>query len=121
MNVYAAALAAARSTLDSYWLKFGIGDQSKTVKQCYVDYTSADPVVITIFADGSLTPYYTYTLPAEPNRAVIRVRFPAIKLRTFRIIITSGASMQIWSTPRLEWKPILASGANGYASYEVNS
>ncbi len=121
MNVYAAVLAADRTTLDTYWLKFGVGDQSKFVKQCYLDYTSTEPVVISIFADGSLTPYYTFTLPAEPNRAVIRVRFPALKLRTFRMIVTSDAPMQTWSAPRLEWKPILGQGANGYASYEVTT
>ena len=74
-------------------------------------------MVITIFADGALVPYYTFTLPAQPNRAIIRVRFPAIKLRTFRIIVTSGASMQIWSAPRLKWKTI--NFGSGYQSYEV--
>jgi hypothetical protein len=122
MNVYAAVLAAERTTLDSYWLKLGggsDGDQSKMVKQCYLDYTSTAPVVISIYADGSLVPYYTYTLPARPERAVIRVRFPALKLRTFRMIVTSAEPMQTWSAPRLEYKNILSSGASGWTIHEV--
>lgn len=119
LNIYAATLAADRTSLDSYWLKFGIGDESKVVKECYFDYTSTEPITIATYNDGNATPYYTRTLPAEPNRAVIRVRFPALKVRTFRMIVLSDAAMQMWSAPKLKWKPVLAQGASGYAAYEV--
>lgn len=118
LNVYAATLAANRMSLDTYWIDMGV-ETSKVVKQCYFDYTSTAPINISIYADGSSVPYYTYTLPAEPNRADIRVRFPALKLRKFRMIVLSDEPMQMWRNPRLEWKPVLASGASGYAAHEV--
>jgi hypothetical protein len=128
LNVYAAVLAADRDSLDTYWTGLNGaggagagGDVSKFVKQAYLDYTSTEPVTIAIYADGGLTPYYSVTLPAQPNRAVIRVRFPALKLRLFRMIVTSNAPMQNWTAPRIEWKPIQASGANSYAVYEIST
>lgn len=128
LNVYAAVLAADRDSLDTYWTGLSGaggagagGDVSKVVKQAYLDYTSTEPVTISVYADGGTTPYYTVTLPAQPNRAVIRVRFPALKLRLFRMIVTSNAAMQTWTAPRIEYKPILASGASGYATYEVTT
>jgi hypothetical protein len=117
MNIYAAVLAADRTSLDTYWIKFNT-DTEKVCKQVYLDYTSPVPVTISIYADGSSTPYYTVTLPQRPDRAVIRERFPALKFRTFRMIVTSAEPMQIWSAPRLEWKPIQMSGS-GWQPLEI--
>ncbi len=119
MNIYAATLAADRTTLDTYWIKFNT-DVEKVCKQVYLDYTATAPVTISIYADGSLTPYYTVTLPARPDRAVIRERFPALKFRTFRMIVTSAEPMQNWSAPRLEWKPI-QTGGSSWQTLEVVS
>jgi len=92
-NVYAAELAAFRYTFDTYWILGGT-ELNKLVKQCVFDYTSALAVTFGLYADGSTVPYYTFTLPAEPGRATVRVRFPAIKLRDFRMVgnIASGST-----------------------------
>lgn len=118
MNVYAGMLAASRTSLDTYWIDMG-QEQSKFVKQCYFDYTSTTPITISIYADGSSIPYYTYTLPAAPDRSDIRVRFPALKLRKFRMIVLSDEPMQMWRSPRCEWK--LCTYGGSYALYEVTT
>jgi len=110
-NVYAAELAAFRYTFDTYWILGGT-ELNKLVKQCVFDYTSALAVTFGLYADGSTVPYYTFTLPAEPGRATVRVRFPAIKLRDFRMVgnIASGSTgFQMWQSPQLWWKACLES------------
>jgi len=116
-NIYAGILAAYRSSFDTYWIKFD-SDASKLVKQCYFDYTSSAPITINIYADGSTTPYYTFTLPTNTARASVpmRVRFPARKLRMFRCVGTSGGDYQFWNNPVLEVKAIKV--GTGYANYE---
>lgn len=126
-NIYAAVLAANRSSLDTYWLKLG-GDTSFFVKQCYFDYTSTQTITVNLYADGSSTPYYTFTLPAMPNRWVERVRFPALLMREFRMIVLGqvatapalNSPIQIWAAPRLEWKTAKSTGGS-YQVHEVNS
>lgn len=118
MNVYAGVLAAARTSLDTYWIDFGT-EASKICKQCYFDYTSTAPINIAIYADGSSSPYYTVTLPAAPNRSDIRVRFPALKFRKFRMIVLCNESMQMWRAPRCEWKAVTY--GSSYALYEVGT
>lgn len=126
-NIYAAVLAANRSSLDSYWLKLG-EDTSFFVKQGYFDYTSTQDVTVNLYRDGSSTLYHTFDLPAMPNRWVERVRFPALLMREFRMIILGAVGtapalsspIQIWAAPRLEWKTAKSSGG-GYQIYEVVS
>lgn len=118
-NIYSAVLAPYRYTFDTYWILGGT-DLSKRCKQILWDYTSAVAVDFSIFADGSTTPYYTFTLPAAPNRAVIRTRFPALSMRTFRMTgnISSGQSgFQAWAAPQLWWKPCLDSA--GYQQMDL--
>jgi hypothetical protein len=118
LNIYAALLAANRATFDSYWIKMGT-EESKLVKEAYFDYTSPVEVNVSLYADGFTTPYYTFTLPANPTRLRVpeRVRFPAIKLRQFRMVMESTGSnvqpFQLWQNPTVRWKPVLV-GA-GYA------
>ena len=123
-NIYVAVLAGYRTSRDTYWIKFGT-DASKLVKQGYFDYQSTAPIIYNLYADGSDVPYYTFTLPAAPNRAVVRVRFgqndgvnSAVILRTFRMIGTSTAPYQDWANPRVEFKAV-AEGAS-YAIGELN-
>lgn len=116
-NIYAAVLAAVRSSFDTYWEKFGT-DASKLVKEAYFDYTSSAPIVVSIYADGNTVPYYTFTLPTNTARAKVpmRVRFPAIKLRQFRCVGLSDGDYQFWNNPVLLWKAIKV--GTGYANYE---
>jgi hypothetical protein len=123
-NIEAAVLADQRSSYDSYQHKFGT-DESKLVKECYFDYTTSSPangIFVQLFADGDTVPYYTLTLPANANRSEVpmRVRFPAIKLRLFRMVMLStgtGGSFQLWSSLAVKWKPIKSGG--GYQSGDL--
>lgn len=123
-NIYAAVLADQRSSSDSYWFTFGT-KASKLVKQGYFDYTSTDIITYKLFADGSTTAYWTFTLPPAPDRAVVRVRFgnndnvnSAKILRLFRMIATCPGSYQDWANPRIEWK-LVAEGSS-YSVAELN-
>lgn len=116
INAYADKLAANRTSLDVYWWKFGT-EESKLVKEVYLDYTATAVVTLNFYVDGSDTPYYTDTLPARADRAIIRVRLPALKFRTWRMIALSDKPMQTWSAPRCKWKPI--NQASGYQAAEL--
>jgi hypothetical protein len=106
-NVYAAVLADYRTSFDTYWLKFG-SDKSKIVKQGYFDYTSTTPLTFTLYADGSSTPYFTFTLPAEPTRLTVRVIFLHKKPRLWRMIgnAPNSAPFQLWNPVTVEQKGI---------------
>jgi hypothetical protein len=116
-EIEAAVLADQRSSYDSYQHKFGT-DESKLVKEGYFDYTTSSPadgIHVQLFADGDAAPYYEFDLPANANRSEVpmRVRFPAIKLRLFRMVMTSagtGGSFQLWSSLTVRWKPVKAGG-----------
>ena len=107
MEVQAAELAAQLNSYDTYWIKFGT-DESKLVKQGYFDYTSTESIVVNLYADGNTTPYYTFTLAANPTRfeSPIRVRFPATKLRQFRLVATCTGNMQFWTSPQIDQKAV---------------
>ena len=117
MDMYAAVLAEYSASIDSYWLKFGT-EESKIVKQGYFDYTSALPITCALYADNNATPYFTFILPAQTVRSVVRVRFgnvnsgtTAFTLRTWRIIMTAendsdDNQFQMWESPRIEWKQV---------------
>jgi hypothetical protein len=112
-NIYAAELAAFRYSFDTYWILGGT-NLHKLVKQTVFDYTSAVTVTFNLYADNETVPYYTFTLPVAANRATIKVRFPALKMRQFRMIgnVTSGnAGFQNWAAPQLWWKPVLESAS----------
>jgi hypothetical protein len=112
-DIETAVLPEQRTTYDCYWIKFG-QDESKLVKQGYFDVTNVAPVLVNLFADGSDIPYYTFTLPPNPTRSEMptRVRFPAIKLRLFRVIMASASADQatnqfmLWSAIQIDNKPI---------------
>lgn len=121
-DIHAAPLAEERSSYDSYWIKFGT-DESKLVKQGYFDYTSTAIVSCSLYADGNPVPYFMFTLPANPTRSQVamRVRFIAKMLRLFRIVMTvaPGETLQVWSAPQIDQKPVIGSGAKGYAKSEL--
>jgi len=115
--MYAAMLAEYSASIDSYWLKFGT-EESKIVKQGYFDYTTPQPITCNLYADNSATPYFTFVLPAQTVRSVVRVRFgnvnsgtTAFTLRTWRMVMTAAADsdgnqFQMWESPRIEWKQV---------------
>ena len=115
-------LAEQRSSYDSYWLKFGT-DESKLVKQLYIDYTSSSDVTVQVFMDGSPTPYFTYELPANPSRleSSVRNRLPAYQMRLFRCVMTVpvGQTMQVWSNPQCDQKLVIGAGMKGYQRSEM--
>lgn len=120
-DLYAAVLADKRTTYDTYWIKMGT-DESKLVKQAFLDYTSTGQVTVAVYADGGTTPYYTFTLPANPTRTgtPVRVRFPMKMLRQFRMVATAvaaGGSWQLWREAQLDWKPIAGGGNPSVKGY----
>jgi len=121
-DIYAAMLTDVRSSLDSYWIKFGT-DGFKVTKQGYWDYTSTAVITVNLYADGDMSaPFYTFTLPASPLRvgSPVRVRFGNIlgvgsrMLRMFRLIATSTSPFQLWSPLQIDVKAIGTQG-KGYA------
>jgi hypothetical protein len=126
-SIDAALLPPQMASFDSYEIKMGT-DLSKFIKQAWYDYTSPVPINVSLYADGSYPiPYFTFQLPARPNRGVIRVRFgnvnsgtTAFTMRTWRMIMLAVSStdplqtFQLWKNPRVEWKTI----ESGH-SYEV--
>jgi hypothetical protein len=118
-DIYAAILAPYRSTLDTYWLKWGT-DEFKLVKEVYIDITSSVSVSFAVYADGSTTPYYTFTIPAQPARATIRVRLPAMKLRQWRFVsneTSSQSGFQLWSAPQVRLK--MCREGSGYSIQDI--
>ena len=120
MNIEAAVLPDQRTSYDSYQHKFGT-DESKLVKQGYYDVTSTVPVLVQLFADGNSVPYYVFTLVANPDRyeSPMRVRFPAIKLRLFRVVMTCDPSgvFQLWSPIQVDQKKVCV--GKGYERSEL--
>lgn len=126
LNVYAALLAANRSTYDTYWIKFNT-DFSKLIKEGYFDYTSTTEIEVNLYADGNSVPYYTFFLPANPTRFEVpmRVRFPAVSCRLWRLVMESfsgsilldSAPFQLWNAPTITWKERLV--GSGYAREDL--
>lgn len=122
-NIEAAVLADQRNSYDSYWQKFGT-DESKLAKQGYFDYSTSNdnPLTVQLFADGEETPYYSFVLPSNDEREEVpmRVRFPAIKFRLWRIIVTSppaDGSFRLWTPIQIDVKPVKA--GSGYQRAEI--
>ncbi len=118
-DIYAAVLAGFKYTIDSYQLEFGT-TEFKLVKEALFDLTSYQTSTYNLYADGSTAPYFTFTLPAVSSRATIRVRFPALKMRMFRIIgnVNSGqVGIQWWSAPQIRYK--LCRDSSAYALFDL--
>ena len=120
-EVYAAILADQRTSHDTYQMKVA-GGESGIVKQCFCDYTSTASISVNLYADGSSTPYFSFTLAANPNRSEVpvRVRFPALLMRLFRMVSTSTQPFQYWSPITIEAKPARG-GAKGYSKIPLDS
>lgn len=116
VDIHAAKLAEYRNSFDTYWIKFGT-DESKLVKEGYFDYTSTEDIIVNLYADDLMTPYYTFTLPANANRAVVRVRFTAQLLRRFRVVANSTGDFQFWTSPSVSWK--MAQAGHSYQRGEL--
>lgn len=122
-DIEAAILAAQTDSWDSYWIKFN-SDESKLLKQGFFDYTTSDgnSILVRLFADGNTIPYYTFTLPPNTARSEVptRRRFPPIKLRMFRLVMTSvvaSGSFQIWNPVQCDTKLICV--GKGYERKEL--
>lgn len=103
-EIHVAVLAEVTNSFDCYWIKFGT-DESKLIKQGYWDFTSTTPITVGLYADGDeVNPYFTFILAPAPNRAVVRVRYPALLMRTFRAVAVCDTGYQFWNAPRVEWK-----------------
>lgn len=98
-------------TVDSYWMNCG-SPESKLCKQAYIDYTGG-PITGTVFYDLATSPAFTFLLPSV-TRASVRVRFPAVKYRLIRVILSSAGNCQIWPDSKLEVKLVCAT--KGYSN-----
>jgi hypothetical protein len=122
-EIYAAVLADNRSSYDSYWQSFG-SNESKLAKQGFFDYSTdaGNTILVQLFADGNMLPYYVFTLATNTARSEVpmRVRFPAIKFRLWRIIMTSvlgDGSWKLWSPVQVDAKQVKQNG--GYTRSEI--
>jgi hypothetical protein len=114
MNVV--QLAAIRRSFDTYDLKFGI-DESKILKQMYVEYTApTSPIVVNVYYDQRATPL-VLTLPVAQTRLAMRVRLPAIKFRIFRLVMNSISDFQLWPDSKFEVKPVVAT--KSYQTFDM--
>ena len=116
-DIYAVVQAEQTATVDSYWIKFGL-DESKFAKEGYFDYSSPVDIDVSLYADGSATPYFTFVLPAQSVRQVVRVRFgnnnpgtTAFSFRTWRLVAVSTGAVppehfQMWAPIRVFWKAV---------------
>lgn len=111
-------LAETRQSFDTYWSSFGT-ETSKLLRDAYFDYNSTAPLTAIIYYDQGATAGYTFTLPASPVRISTRIRFPAVKFRLFRMVITSTADFQLWPGSFLRVKPILT--AIGYNQFPLTT
>jgi hypothetical protein len=109
-------LAETRQSFDTYWLKFGT-DESKLCKQIYIEWNSTAILSAVVFYDQSTTPLFTFSLPASSLRVSQWVRFPAIKFRLLRMVLTSTADFQLWTDSKFEVKPVCA--AKGYQVFPM--
>lgn len=110
-------LAMTRQSLDTYWMRFGT-DESKICKQAYFEYNAAAAISGALYYDGSSTPFFTFTLPQYSGvRNALRVRFPAVKFRLMRCILTTTADCQIWMESNFEVKPLCQ--GKGYQKFPM--
>jgi hypothetical protein len=108
----------------SQWSSYGQGfgyKGYKILKQMWVDYQSAGPLVLTF---TSSTGTYTQTLPAHPVRAVERFLFPRTwgtglnKSPLYDILITSNPNFKLWADMSgIEWIPCGIDRHQGYQQW----
>lgn len=111
-NIYAALLADYRTSFDSYWQKAGI-NELKLWKEGYFDYSATESVNFSLYANGDMdNPYFEFTLPAQADRSDVRILFPALKCRLWRMVGVSTGDFQLWSPVTIDSKPLLE--ASGY-------
>lgn len=112
-NIYAAILADYRSSFDTYWQKAS-SDRLKLWKQAYVDYSGDQAVTFYLYINGDMTHwYFSFTLPAQANRSVVRTLFPAMKTRLWRMVGVSSGNFQLWAPVSLEQK--MLEDGSGYS------
>jgi len=110
-------LAMTRQSLDTYWLRFGT-DESKICKQAYFEYNAGAVISGAVYYDDSPTVGFPFTLPQYSGiRNPLRVRFPAVKFRMMRCILTSAADFQVWNESNFEVKPLCQ--GKGYAKFPM--
>ncbi len=106
-NIYAALLADYRSSFDTYWQKTGGQNRLKLWKQAYFDYSATEPVEFSLYANGDMDhPYYQFTLPVQADRSVVRVLFPVMKCRLWRMVGVSTGDFQLWAPVTVESKEL---------------
>ena len=110
MGACVTLMVSAGLTRYAYNIKFGV-DTFKFAKQGYFDYTSTAAITVSLYADGATTPYYQFTLPANPLRQSdpVRVRFAPLAFRLWRLVAVSQGTgsnnaFQFWSAPEIEVK-----------------
>jgi len=118
-NIYAAILADYRSSFDSYWQKASM-NELKLWKEGRFDYSCNEPVEFSIYANGNLNfPYFTFTLPVQAERSVVRVLFLAYKCRLWRMIGVSTGNFQLWAPVQVDNKPLQEGSAYTRTEYGV--
>ena len=116
-HIKAAVDAEFRTSYDSYWDKFGT-DEPKMVKQGYFEYAANSTITFNAYEDGSAVATYSFTLPATAlQRTVTRVRFPATKFKTYRLVATSRFDFMLYGESHLEVKPVTSD--KGYAKAKL--
>jgi hypothetical protein len=110
-------LGETRTSYDSYDLRLGI-DESKILKQIYVETTATAPIICNVYYDSNPTPGFTFTIPEFGGvRNAFRFRLPAIKFRIVRFIFTSASDFILWETSKFEWKPLCQ--GKGYSTAQL--
>lgn len=118
-NIYAAILADYRTSFDSYWQKAGI-NELKLWKEGYFDYSATEDVTFSLYANGYMDhPYFQFTLPAQADRSDVRVLFPALKCRLWRMVGVSAGDFQLWSPVTIDSKPLLEGSGYERVPYGV--
>jgi hypothetical protein len=99
-------LGETRTSYDSYDLRLGT-DESKLLKNIFVETTATAPITCNVYYDGNSTPGFTFTIPEFGGvRNAFRFRLPAVKFRIVRFIFTSASDFILWETSKFEWKPL---------------
>ena len=118
-NVYAAILADYRTSFDSYWQKAG-SNELKLWKEGYFDYSATGEVMFSLYANGDMdNPYFEFTLPIQADRTDVRVLFPALKCRLWRMVGISAGDFQLWSPVTIDSKPLLEGSGYERVPYGV--
>lgn len=106
-DMYAVLLADYRTSYDTYWQTFS-SNLLKLVKDGYFDYLATAQLIVLLYADGASNPYYidqTTLIPVTLKKTV-RVQFPALKCRQWRMVVTSTQPFQLWQPVSVEVKQL---------------